>query len=225
MSIDRGYFSANYQAIKAMLIEEAANSGFGTLSSEIKPSEFNGWKGQLFFQLKTANGTDQLFIEFKNIDAGVEVYVHGAGTRSDPKSAAASIEAHLANLQRSTAPAKVTTTPLAAAPPAQPAKSMENDAAKLPTPAPNRELDRPTVADSDLSASVLAEMQSKLIQLGILKGKADGKPGKQTADAVMKFQQSQSLRATGKLDAETISKLRGAAPKTTMKPSATQGEL
>lgn len=90
--------TANYSQIKQIVVEEAANNGFKELTSEIKPSEYNDWKGQLFFQLKTANGTDQLFVEFKKMGTGVSVYVHGAGTRSNPDSAAKAIQARLSQL-------------------------------------------------------------------------------------------------------------------------------
>ena len=90
--------ATNYPRIKQIVVEEAANNGFSQLTSEIKPSAYNDWKGQLFFQLETVNGTDQLFVEFKKVDTGISVYVHGAGTRSNPDSAAKAIEARLSQL-------------------------------------------------------------------------------------------------------------------------------
>lgn len=89
----------NYPQVKQIVIEEAANNGFGTLTSEVKPSEFNNWEGELFFQLKTANGTDQLFVTFRNLPQGVDIWVHGAGTRSNPDSAAKAIAARLTKLK------------------------------------------------------------------------------------------------------------------------------
>ena len=89
----------NYPQIKQIVIEEAANNGFGTLTSEVKPSEFNNWEGELFFQLKTANGIDQLFVTFRNRPQGVDIWVHGAGTRSNPDSAAKAISARLAKMK------------------------------------------------------------------------------------------------------------------------------
>ena len=88
-------FSANYIRIKKIVIEEAANNGFRELTSEIKPSQFNDWNGQLFFSLVTPNGTDQLFVEFEKKVNGISVWIHGAGTRSNPKSAAKAIQARL----------------------------------------------------------------------------------------------------------------------------------
>jgi hypothetical protein len=92
-------FKRNYPQIKQIAIEEAANNGFGTLTSEVKPSEFNNWEGELFFQLNTANGTDQLFVTFRNLPQGVDIWVHGAGTRSNPDSAAKAIAARLTQLK------------------------------------------------------------------------------------------------------------------------------
>ena len=89
----------NYPQIKKIAIEEAANNGFGTLTSEVKPSKFNNWEGELFFQLKTPNGTDQLFVTFRNKPEGVDIWVHGAGTRSNPDSASKAIAARLAELK------------------------------------------------------------------------------------------------------------------------------
>lgn len=91
-------FIRNYPRIKSIVIEEAANNGFGTLTSEVKPSEFNDWKGQLFFSLVTPNGTDQLFVEFERKADGVVIWVHGAGTRGNPDSAAKAISARLSKL-------------------------------------------------------------------------------------------------------------------------------
>jgi len=50
-------------------------------------------------------------------------------------------------------------------------------------------------------------LQEKLIQLGLLKGEADGCYGDGTAKAVKKFQEKVGLEATGKADATTQQKL------------------
>jgi hypothetical protein len=92
-------FTRNYSSIKQIAIEEAANNGFGTLTSEVKPSEFNDWKGQLFFQLVTTNGTDQLFVKFSENPEGIDIWIHGAGTRANPDSAAKAISARIAKLK------------------------------------------------------------------------------------------------------------------------------
>ena len=90
--------TSNYAQVKQIVLEEAANNGFKELTSEIRPSEYNGYEGRLFFQLKTPAGTDQLFVDFKKTDVGVSVNVHGAGTRSNPDSAAKAIQARLSRL-------------------------------------------------------------------------------------------------------------------------------
>ncbi len=92
-------FASKYSSIRQIVIEEAANNGFSTLTSEVKPSQFNGWEGQLFFQLVTPNGTDQLFVEFEKKNEGVSVWAHGAGTRGNASSAAKSISARLSQLR------------------------------------------------------------------------------------------------------------------------------
>jgi hypothetical protein len=72
-----------YDTLKEIVIEEAKNNGFTQLTSEIKPSKYNDQKGRLFFQLVTPHGTDQLFVDFDNGN----IYMHGAGLRSNPESA------------------------------------------------------------------------------------------------------------------------------------------
>jgi hypothetical protein len=91
----RGLQPGEYESIKKIVVEEAANNGFRELTSEVKPSEFNNWKGQLFFSLKTPNGTDQLFVEFERQASGVVMKMHGAGTRSNPDSAIKAISARV----------------------------------------------------------------------------------------------------------------------------------
>ncbi|MCX5850285.1 MAG: hypothetical protein NTW65_12690 [Deltaproteobacteria bacterium] len=93
-----GTFASKYSSIKKIVMEEAANNGFSTLTSEIKPSKYNDWEGRLFFQLVTPNGTDQLFVDFKKKPEGVSVWVHGAGTRGNANSAAKAISARLNKL-------------------------------------------------------------------------------------------------------------------------------
>jgi len=92
-------FNRNYPEMRRIIIEEAANNGFGTLTSEVKPSQYNDWKGQLFFALVTSNGTDQLFVEFERQANGVGIWIHGAGTRANPESAAKAISARLIRLK------------------------------------------------------------------------------------------------------------------------------
>jgi hypothetical protein len=87
-----------YNLIKQIIVEEAGSNGFGTLTSEIKPSEHNNWEGQLYFKLVTPNGTDQLFAEFSKKEGQISVYIHGAGTRSNPDSAAKAVRARLTKI-------------------------------------------------------------------------------------------------------------------------------
>lgn len=54
----------------------------------------------------------------------------------------------------------------------------------------------------------IVEMQSRLLALGYEPGQADGVMGKRSLDALKKFQKDGNLPTTGRLDEETIAKLR-----------------
>jgi hypothetical protein len=86
---------AQYDKLKRIVVEEAASNGFSELTSEIKPSKHNEWQGQLYFKLETPHGTDQLFVELSNKDNRILVYIHGAGTRTNPDSAIKAIQERL----------------------------------------------------------------------------------------------------------------------------------
>lgn len=68
-------------------------------------------------------------------------------------------------------------------------------------------------ADGGAKTMSTAEVQQKLIDLGYFKGKVDGKMGKNTSDALKKFQQESGIPLTGKPDSETIAQLRVGKPK------------
>ena len=87
-----------YDAIKKIVIEEAANNGFYPFPIEVKPSQFNNWKGQLYFSRATPMGTDQLFVNFKSQGDKISVYMYGAGTKASPDSAIKAITARLSQL-------------------------------------------------------------------------------------------------------------------------------
>lgn len=84
--------------IKKIVIEEAANNGFSQFPSEIKPSQFNNWRGQLYFALITPNGIDNLSVNFKMKGDKISVYMYGAGTRANPDSAIKAITVRLSQL-------------------------------------------------------------------------------------------------------------------------------
>jgi len=96
--MNRDVFSKHYEDVKRIVLEEAANNGFTQMTGEIKPSQYNGWKGQIYFSLVTPNGTDQLFVEFEPQGDLESVYVNGAGTRTNGDSAAQAIQARLGKL-------------------------------------------------------------------------------------------------------------------------------
>lgn len=54
------------------------------------------------------------------------------------------------------------------------------------------------------------EVQTRLIGLGYLKGRADGIIGNNTTDALRRFQKANGIDVTGNVDGDTISRLRAA---------------
>lgn len=195
-SLAREYFQENYPQIKSIIVEEAANNGFGALTSEVKPSEFNEWTGKLFFQLKTANGTDQLFVEFSKDPNGVNVYVHGAGTRSNPDSAAKAIQARLSRMPKGNAQRAVSSVPTAT--------QLQSSEPKPATVEPNET--KPS-APQRVGVISTSEIQRKLNVLGYNVGVPDGVSGKRTMDALKKFQQDNQLAVSGVADEHTWAKL------------------
>jgi hypothetical protein len=93
-----------YDAIRAIIVEEAANNGYGAApTSEIKPSKYNNYKGKIYYALTTGAGTDQFTVELKPADDGkVSVYMNGGGTKGDPKGAMKAIAARLEQLGATT---------------------------------------------------------------------------------------------------------------------------
>ena len=87
-----------YETVRTIIIEEAANNGFGTPASEIKPSKYNDYKGRVYFKLTTGMGTDQLTVELEPKGGKVSVYIHGAGTKGNADGAVKAITARLEQL-------------------------------------------------------------------------------------------------------------------------------
>lgn len=173
----------NYSQIRKIVVEEAANNGFSELTSEIKPTIYNDWKGQLFFQLKTTNGTDQLFVKFQKADNGVTVWIHGAGTRSNPDGAAKAIQARLSQF----------------APAGQP---TQIDVLKK-----NQAQNNLDTVGSPSATIDIATAQKLLKKKGYDVGSPDGKIGKMTQAAIKKFQIDNGLKVTGTLTPETVTQL------------------
>jgi hypothetical protein len=88
----------DYAKIRRIVIEEAANNGFPTLKSEVKPLEINEWKGKLYFTEKTAAGWDNLTVVFKRKGDTFLIEMVGAATVANPKGAVQSIKARLSEL-------------------------------------------------------------------------------------------------------------------------------
>jgi hypothetical protein len=87
-----------YATIRRIVIEEAANNGFPTLRSEVKPLEINKWRGKLYFTVKTAAGWDNLTVKIIRKGDNFVVEMVGAATVANPKGAIKAIEARLREL-------------------------------------------------------------------------------------------------------------------------------
>ena len=87
-----------YVKIRRIIIEEAVNNGFPTLRSEVKPLEINGWKGKLYFTLKTEAGWDNLTVNIKRKGENFVIDMVGAATVANVKGAVQAIKARLSEL-------------------------------------------------------------------------------------------------------------------------------
>ena len=70
----------------------------------------------------------------------------------------------------------------------------------------------PVTAYMDKQSDSLRAAQTRLINLGLLNGSADGAYGPKTADALSAFQDQNGLEATGHLDSQTLDLLTRVAP-------------
>ncbi len=59
----------------------------------------------------------------------------------------------------------------------------------------------------NLSQNQLKQVQEQLKTAGLYKGKADGRMGSETRQAIQQFQQQNGLQATGRLDQQTMAAL------------------
>jgi hypothetical protein len=98
MSLREDLILNEYVTIRRIVIEEAANNGFPTLRSEVKPLEINKWKGKLYFTVKTRAGWDNLTVKIKRKGDNFVVEMVGAATVANPKGAIKAIEARLSEL-------------------------------------------------------------------------------------------------------------------------------
>jgi peptidoglycan hydrolase-like protein with peptidoglycan-binding domain len=74
---------------------------------------------------------------------------------------------------------------------------------------------RNEAAPMHMKSSTLMEAQKKVNQEGFDAGRADGRWGTKTAEAVKSFQEKNNLPATGKLDEQTLADLGIGTPSTT----------
>jgi hypothetical protein len=98
VTIKQAIFEKKYNTVRKIILDAAAENGFSQLTSEIKPSAHNDWKGKIYFALKTLSGTDQLEVEFTRKDNLMSIHMFGCGTRSNPDSAIKEIETRLRTL-------------------------------------------------------------------------------------------------------------------------------
>lgn len=63
-------------------------------------------------------------------------------------------------------------------------------------------------APGQLQENVLFAVQGELARRGYYRGELDGQPGPATFDAILRFQQNEGLRPSGRLDIETLNELR-----------------
>jgi len=104
---------------------------------------------------------------------------------------------HLENSMSRTPFAILATVVAAGVSAASPALAQQGQSSAAP-------LGRAETVPFQLSAERIEQMQSKLNQLGFSAGHVDGIWGPDTSAAVLRFQQSNSLQATGKLDDGTL---------------------
>jgi peptidoglycan hydrolase-like protein with peptidoglycan-binding domain len=112
---------------------------------------------------------------------------------------------HHSNANESTA--GYSTTPqsrAATAPTSHPTPQANNPG---PQAQPSTAQQGSSTQSASLSRDELRQAQQKLKDKGDYKGAVDGKAGPQTAQAVKDFQKQNSLRQTGRLDQQTLSKL------------------
>jgi peptidoglycan hydrolase-like protein with peptidoglycan-binding domain len=77
-------------------------------------------------------------------------------------------------------------------------------------------------SEANLSSNQIRQVQQALGQKGFKAGRADGKLGPETKQALKSFQQSQGLQVTGQLDQQTMAKLGIGSAETTGQAPANQ---
>jgi len=77
-------------------------------------------------------------------------------------------------------------------------------------------------SQENLSSNQIRQAQQALDQKGFNAGRADGKLGPETKQALQSFQQSQGLQVTGQLDQQTMAKLGIRGAETTGQAPANQ---
>jgi peptidoglycan hydrolase-like protein with peptidoglycan-binding domain len=73
--------------------------------------------------------------------------------------------------------------------------------------AQNQPNNEQTISPKSLSRNEVRQVQQALDKNGVQAGKADGRWGPKTSDALKQFQQSKNIQANGQLDQQTLSDL------------------
>ena len=94
-------FMKKYELIRKVVQEEAVNNGWNQLNeqnSEVKPSPYNNWEGEILYRLKTVHGIDTLRVQFQKRGKEIRVYMLGTGMQANGESAVKAIVSKLQQL-------------------------------------------------------------------------------------------------------------------------------
>jgi hypothetical protein len=86
---------ANYDQLRQIVVEEATNAGFSSLT-EVKPSQYNNWEGRLNFTTRQ----DKFRAEITRDGDKYSLYMHGGATSADLDGAIKAITARVSELNR-----------------------------------------------------------------------------------------------------------------------------
>lgn len=94
-----GDIEKQYAQIRQIVIEEAANNGYGQPTQEVKPSIHNNWRGILAFRVQTLHGHDNLQVRVERQGSELVLKFVAAGAVANADSAVKAIKARVAQLQ------------------------------------------------------------------------------------------------------------------------------
>ena len=97
--VREGEIENRYAQIRQIVIEEAANNGYGQPTQEVKPSTYNNWRGILAFRVQTLHGHDNLQVRVERQGSELVLKFVAAGAVANADSAVKAIKARVAQLQ------------------------------------------------------------------------------------------------------------------------------